>query len=288
MTTTAHAPSRLLPDATSLGRVHLVVANLDRATNWYEHALGLSVLTRDAGMATLGDATTPVLALHENPSARRPGREAGLYHVALLYPDRQELARAAMRLARTSTPIQGASDHRTHEAIYLADADGNGLELAVDRPRAAWPADLGYSHGPAPLDFVDLMATIDGEAPTDHVGAGLRTGHLHLHVGDIDAALAFYRDALGLDLTAHLGSAAFLSAGGYHHHLAVNIWRGAGVPAAQPGTVGLLHWTVELPTVQDVEAVATRFTSAGIAVVRIERGIGATDPAGMRVHVTHP
>ncbi len=106
-----------------------------------------------------------MLVLHEDPLARPAGRSAGLYHYALLYPSREELARAAVRLSVTSTPIDGASDHRTHEAIYLPDPDGNGIELAADRPREQWPVDLGYAGGPAALDFNALLATIAGEAP---------------------------------------------------------------------------------------------------------------------------
>src|SRR5919201_1854068 len=128
--------------------------------------------------------------------SRPAGRHAGLYHYALLYPGRAELARAALRLAATRTPIEGASDHRTHEAIYLPDPDGNGIELAADRPREEWPERLGYDRGPAPLDLDDLLATVAGEEPAPQVGSGLRMGHLHLNVGDIDAGLAFYRDVL--------------------------------------------------------------------------------------------
>ena len=177
------------------------------------------------------------VVLREDPQAQPAGRHAGLYHYALLYPSREELARAAVRLAATSTPIQGASDHRTHEAIYLPDADGNGIELAADRPREAWPQDLGYAGGPAPLDVEDLLGTIEGEAPVPQVGEGLRMGHLHLHVGDIDEGLRFYRDVLGFEVQANLGSAAFVSAGGYHHHLGFNIWNGhgAGPPPRAPG-----------------------------------------------------
>ena len=154
----------------------------------------------------------------------------------------------------TATEIDGASDHRTHEAIYLTDPDGNGIELAADRAREQWPADLGYAGGPAPLDFAALLATVAGEQPTTHVGEGLRMGHLHLHVGDIDEGLAFYRDVLGFELRANLGSAAFVSAGGYHHHLGFNVWRGHGVGPAPEHTAGLRHWTVVLPDVSEVRA----------------------------------
>src|SRR5207237_5014318 len=125
-----------------------------------------------ATSASLGDGTTTTVNLREDPAAQPAGRHAGLYHYALLYPSREELARAAVRLSVTETPIDGASDHRTHEAIYLPDADGNGIELAADRPRDQWPRDLGYANGPAPLDFPALLATIEGEEPTAHVAPG--------------------------------------------------------------------------------------------------------------------
>jgi catechol 2,3-dioxygenase len=252
-----------LPATLRLGGVHLTVTDVDRAVAWYQDALGLRVHRHDAAAAELGDGTETVITLHEEPAARPPGRNAGLYHYALLYPSREELARAALRLAATRTPIQGASDHRTHEAIYLPDPDGNGIELAADRPREAWPPDLGYAGGPAPLDFEALVATIPGETPPPRVGQGLRMGHVHLHVGDIEAARRFYVGVLGFEQQADLGSAVFVSAGGYHHHLGFNVWQGVGVGPAPPPAVGLRHWTVELPAAADVEAVRARLTAAG-------------------------
>jgi catechol 2,3-dioxygenase len=220
-----------------------------------------------------------VLILHEQPGARRPGRHAGLYHVALLYPSREELARAATRLATTQTPIQGASDHGTHEAIYLADPDGNGLELAADRPRDEWPTvDEIYARGPAPLDLNGLLAAVASEDASPRAAAGLRVGHLHLQVGDIDAALAFYCDLIGFELQARLPSAAFVSAGGYHHHLGLNTWLGEGIPPLPEGTVGLRDWTLVLPTSDDVEAVMARLAAAEVATAELDGGFEARDP----------
>jgi catechol 2,3-dioxygenase len=270
----------VLPAALRLGPVHLTVADVDRAVAWYQRSLGLRVHRHDATEAALGDGSETVLVLHEDAQASPAGRHAGLYHYALLYPSREELARAALRLAATRTPIQGASDHRTHEAIYLADADGNGIELAADRPRSAWPAGLGYDGGPAPLDLDDLLSSVAGEAPSPQVGPGLRTGHLHLHVGDIDQGLAFYRDLVGLEEQANLGSAAFVSAGGYHHHLGFNVWKGRGVGAPPPHTVGLEHWTVQLPSTEDVARVRERLEAGGIPVEPAGDGFLARDPWG--------
>jgi catechol 2,3-dioxygenase len=269
-----------LPAALRLGAVDLTVRDLDRAIAWYERSLGLRTIARAEDSAELGTDETVVI-LHEDPQARPAGRHAGLYHYALLYPSREELARAAVRLAETRTPIQGASDHRTHEAIYLPDADGNGIELAADRPRGAWPKDLGYAGGPAPLDFDALLGTIDGETPRSEARDGLRMGHLHLHVGDIAEGLRFYRDVLGFEVQADLGSAAFVSAGGYHHHLGFNVWRGEGVGAPPAHTVGLRHWTVQLPSEADVAEVRARVERAE----PFDGGFLVRDPWGTAVAI---
>ena len=285
--TGADAPgAATLPDALRLGAVHLAVTDLDRSVAWYQRALGLRVHRHDVAEAALGDGDEDVLVLHEQPGARPAGRHAGLYHYALLLPTREELARAALRLARTRTPIQGASDHGTHEAIYLPDPDGNGIELAADRSRELWPADLGYAGGPAPLDFEALMGTIAGEEAAPEVREGLRMGHLHLHVGDIDQGLAFYRDVLGFAVWALLPrSAAFVSAGGYHHHLGFNVWKGQGVGPAPADAVGLRHWTVVLPSAADVAAVRARVRGAGLADRDVERGFAVADPWGTAVQI---
>jgi catechol 2,3-dioxygenase len=284
MTETQTGSQATLPTALKLGAVDLTVRDLDRAIAWYERSLGFRVIARGEGSAELGTDETVVI-LHEDPQARPAGRHAGLYHYALLYPSREELARAAVRLAETRTPIQGASDHRTHEAIYLADADGNGIELAADRPRKAWSKDLGYAAGPAPLDFDALLGTLDGETLAAQARDGLRTGHLHLHVGNIEEGLRFYRDVLGFETQADLGSAAFVSAGGYHHHLGFNVWRGEGVGAPPEHTVGLRHWTVKLPTEPDVAEVRARVERAGIAAEPFDGGFLVRDPWGTAVAI---
>ena len=267
-----------LPAGLRLGAVHLTVPDVDRSVAWYQRSLGLRVHRHEATEAELGDGNETVIFLHEDPQAQPAGRHAGLYHYALLYPSREELARAAVRLALTRTPIEGASDHRTHEAIYLPDVDGNGIELAADRPREQWPEHLGYDSGPAPLDLDSLLATVADEEPASQIGQGLRMGHVHLHVGDIESGLAFYRGVLGFELQANLGSAAFVSAGGYHHHLGFNVWKGQGVGAAPAHTIGLRSWTVELPSDADVAEVRGRVEAAGIGAEQITGGFLVSDP----------
>jgi len=182
-------------------------------------------------------------------------------------------------LAATKTPIQGASDHGTHEAIYLPDPDGNGIELAADCPRALWPRPLEYTGGPHPLDLDGLLGAITGEEPRGKAGPGLVIGHVHLHIGDLERGLAFYRDVLGFELMTFMpGAAAFVSAGGYHHHLGFNIWRGEGVPPVPEGRVGLRHWTVMLDYPEEIEAVRERVRAAGIEVEDEGEGFLVRDP----------
>jgi catechol 2,3-dioxygenase len=274
MTATQTTSSAVLPATLRLGAAHLIVTDLDRSVGFYQDAVGLRQHRREDGVAALGTGGEDLLVLHEEPGARPAGRHAGLYHFALLFPSREELARAVHRLAATRTPISGASDHGVSEAIYLPDPDGNGIELYADRPRDAWPPP-----GPGErvgmftraLDVHDLLATIAGEEPVRHAGDGLRMGHMHLHVGDIDAARAFYADRLGFEVMVGMPSALFLAAGGYHHHLGVNTWRGEGIGPAPAGTVGLREWTILLEP-GDLDAVRARL---GADVVE--------DPWGMRL-----
>jgi catechol 2,3-dioxygenase len=279
----------VLPATLRLGAVHLTVSDLVRSVAFYEEAIGLQLHRRTDSVAAMGVGEENLLVLYEEPAARRAGRHAGLYHYALLFPSREELARAALRLAATKTPIQGASGHVTHEAIYLPDPDGNGIELAADRPRERWPKPLNYAGGPHPLDLDGLLAAVGGEEPRREVGPGLTVGHVHLHVGDLDRGVGFYCDVLGFELMTFMpGAAAFVSAGGYHHHLGFNIWRGYGVPPAPADRVGLRHWTVVLDEPEEVAAVHDRVRAAGIATEDREGGFLVRDAWGIAVLFVTP
>jgi len=278
MTSIQNTTTAALPGTLRLGPVHLTVTDLDRSIPFYVSAIGLTLLHRADGVATMGASDGSVVVLHEDRGARPAGRHAGLYHYALLFPTRAELAHAAGRLAITRTPIQGASDHGTHEAIYVPDPDGNGIELAADRPREQWPELTAYNIGPQPLDLGDLMAAAGDGHPNAEAAPGLRVGHLHLHVGDVEEGLRFYRDVVGFEETVRLPTAGFVAAGGYHHHLAFNVWRGEGVPAEPEGVVGLRHWTVVLPDAQSVDALRARAEAAGVAIERDSGAIVLRDP----------
>jgi catechol 2,3-dioxygenase len=255
-----------LPATLRLGAVHLTVADRDRSAGFYQESLGLRVHRREGSVAALGTGEDDLVVLHEEPGARPAGRHAGLYHYALLYPSREELARAVQRLAVTGTPISGASDHGVSEAIYLPDPDGNGIELYADRPREAWPpAPAGERVGmfTRALDVEGLLATVAGEQPVRHAGPGLRMGHVHLHVGDTGAASDFYVGVLGFEPMATYPGALFVAAGGYHHHVGLNTWRGEGVGPAPEGTVGLREWTIVLDA-DALAAVRERLAPAGL------------------------
>jgi catechol 2,3-dioxygenase len=285
MTAIQTAPGAVLPAGLRLGAVHLTVADLDRSVAFYRDRLGLRLHRREDPVAALGAGEDDLVVLHEEPGARRAGRHAGLFHYALLYPSREALAHAVGRLAASRTPLTGVSDHGVSEAIYLRDPDGNGIELYADRPREQWPpAPAGERVGmfTRALDVDDLLATIAGGEPEAHAAAGLRMGHVHLHVGDLEAARGFYSDVLGFELMTTYPGALFLAAGGYHHHVGLNTWAGEGVGPAPAGTVGLREWTIVL----DPDALAglrTRLASAGLG-----DGDVVADPWGIRVRLVAP
>ncbi len=271
-----------LPATLRLGATHLTVSHLDGSIAFYERSLGLRVHDRDANRAMLGAGAEDLLVLVEEPGAGLGGRHAGLYHFALLFDSRDELARAIRRLAENRTRIEGASDHGVSEAVYLRDLDDNGIELYADRPREDWPPARQPGERvemyTIALDIQALMRTVDGDEPRTLAGPGLRTGHLHLHVADVERGLAFYRDVLGFEVMVNLGSAAFVSAGGYHHHLGFNVWLGSDVKPKPADVAGLRHWTVLLDSAQEVGEVRARVTSAGLPVEPHAGGFLVRDP----------
>jgi catechol 2,3-dioxygenase len=280
-TTSASVGGRAaLPAGLRLGPVHLTVTALARSIPFYETAIGLQLARRDGASAALGAGGEDLLVLVEEPDARRAGAHAGLYHYALLHPSRLELARAAQRLIDARVPVSGASDHKISEAIYLPDPDGNGIELAADRGREHWgdlsdPTALG---GPQPLDMVSLMALVEGSPTLAEASPELRMGHVHLHIGDVESALEFWRDLIGFEVMTRFPSAAFIAAGGYHHHLGLNTWRGEGVPPMPAGTVGMRHWTIVLDSAASVGEVRARLERAGAPVEEHPDGFLTRDP----------
>jgi len=265
------------------GRVRLQVAELERSVAFYEGVLGLGVLARGAQHASMGqaDAATPLVELHERPGAapvQERGR-LGLFHFALLLPDRAALGAFITHLAARGMRA-GAADHRVSQALYLQDPDGLGIEVYADRPRAAWRYQDGQLvMATDPLDLADVVAAA-GELRWEGMPAGTTMGHIHLHVGHLEEAAAFYRDGLGLDATVwNYPGALFLSAGGYHHHLGLNTWA-AGAPPAGEADARLLEWEMLVTDGAGVAAAAANLRAGGYTVEPAQDGVLARDPWG--------
>ncbi len=222
-----------------IGRVALTVKDLARVGSFYESVIGLRRMAGDGGVALYGAGDRALLELREDRSARsRSTREAGLFHTAFLLPSRAALGRWLCHVADEHVPIQGASDHLVSEAIYLADPEGNGIEVYADRPRGAWPKENGHIRmSTEPLDTQDLVRAADG--PWTGAPEGTVVGHVHLQVGAVPEAEAFYSSVLGFDVMAHYPGASFLGSGGYHHHLGANIWNSRGATARAYPSTGL-------------------------------------------------
>ena len=246
----------IAPD-THMGLVELSVSDLDRSLAYWQEAIGLRMLSRENGAAELG-ADSPLVRLVEEPDARSAQGFTGLFHVALLVPDRPSLGRFLAHTAREQIPLTGLSDHVVSEAIYLRDPDHHGIEIYADRPREQWEGRVSQTMTTIPLDTDSLLAEA-GDAGFDGLPNGTTVGHVHLCVRDVDEMVGFYRDELGMGLMAQGGQqAAFLSAGGYHHHLGGNTWETRGAPPAPEGTARLLRFTIVLPDAAEMERVAER------------------------------
>jgi catechol 2,3-dioxygenase len=240
-----------------MGLVELSVSDLDRSLAYWQDAVGLRVLSRENGTAELG-ADTPLVRIVEEPGARSSRGFTGLFHVALLVPDRASLGRFLAHAARERIQPTGLSDHVVSEAIYLRDPDYHGIEVYADRPRAQWEGRVSETMTTITLDTDSLLAEA-GDAEFDGLPGGTTVGHVHLCVRDVDDTIAFYRDTLGMGLTAHRGDrAAFLSAGGYHHHVGGNTWETRGAPPAPEGTARLLRFTIVVPDDEELDRVAGR------------------------------
>jgi len=281
-----------LPDATQLGRVRLQVSDLARSLAFYEGTLGMRIVERHANevlLAAHGDDRV-LVELVERRGARPAGRgRLGIFHFAILLPDRPALGRFVRHLAECGMQA-GAGDHLVSEAFYLTDPDGLGIEVYADRPRSTWQR-IGRELMIA-TDPVDMRAIVDaaGGEPWTGMPAGTVIGHVHLHVGDLARGSAFFSDALGFDrITWRYPGALFLGAGGYHHHLGTNTWAGPAARAPEQDDARLLEWTIELPSAGDVAAAAESIAGAGHPVEVVADGKLTRDPWGtvIRLRVAH-
>jgi catechol 2,3-dioxygenase len=276
------ATAELAP-STTVGTVHLTVSDLERSIGWYGTVVGLQPLERFDERASLGARGRELLVLVEQRGAAPSRGHTGLYHFALLVPERRALARWLAHAARDRVPLQGLSDHFVSEAIYLTDLDGHGIEIYADRPRELWEGQVGGRLTTLPLDVDGLLAELDDPArePFDSLPAGTVMGHVHLKVAAIPDTVVFYRDVLGFGLQAQLGDqAAFLSAGGYHHHLGANTWESAGASPPPPGTAGLRLATIVLAGQNERAGAVARLERAGYAIEDGPEGPLVRDPSG--------
>jgi catechol 2,3-dioxygenase len=274
------------PATTTIGSATLRVAHAGRALALYRDVLGLKVAGEENGRIALGAGGAPFLFLEVAPGATpRPRRGfAGLYHVAILVPDRAALGSALARLTEAGIRL-GAADHNVSEAIYLHDEDGNGLEIYRDRPREEWPWKDGLVRMVnKPLDFEGILAEGGKEGPDEHMPAGTQIGHVHLQVGDLAEAEEFYIGVLGFAKTAAMPGALFVSAGGYHHHIAANVWDSRGAPPPPADMAGLSEFVIELPR-KEIAGARDRIERAGLRVLDGADDFTLRDPWRARIRM---
>jgi len=283
------APHFRLPAATRIGVVRLQVADLARSLAYYERVLGLRDVGRTTSGVSLGPVggNAPILELLERPGARAVPKRGrlGLYHYAILLPDRASLGRFVKHLSEIGA-YAGMSDHLVSEALYLTDPDGLGIEVYADRARETWRYEgRQLQMATNPLNVQDLVAAAGTEGWTG-MPNGTKIGHVHLHVGDIDQAAAFYHDALGFDKVVwSYPGALFLSAGGYHHHLGTNTWAAGAAPAAED-EARLVEWELVLPDAGAVASAAQSVERARGSIERLPDGsVLARDPWGTAVRL---
>jgi catechol 2,3-dioxygenase len=285
--------------ATLVGHVSLTVADLENQIAFYQQVLGFQLHWRESNKAGLGAGGADLLRLIEEPEVKKYQRVTGLYHFAVLFPKRRELARAIARLFALKVPNY-PTDHIMTKSTYLDDGEGNGIELYTESPEdGTWSmrngtfearrADGTLSNGREPLDVDALFSHLKEEDRLDvPVPPETRVGHVHLHVRNVDEALGFYHSLLGFDVMGLAKSfgMAFVSAGGYHHHIGLNIWQGEGAPPPPADAVGLRYFTVELPNQQALDEVVARIDKAGIPSHQTEEGLFVHDPSQNGVILT--
>ena len=281
----------MIPPDTSIGTVRLRVADHDDLTTFYERVIGLEAVEREGDVTSLGAADgEPLIELVGAPDAPPPPSfSTGLFHLAILVPDRAELARSLQRVAAAGWRLTGASDHLVSEALYLQDPEGNGIEIYRDRPREEWRRNGDeLAMATLPLDLESVLGELDpGERQANGMPGGTTMGHVHLQVADIPAAERFYNRALGLDVMVRsYPGALFLAAGGYHHHLGLNTWQSEGAPPPPEGALGLDRYELVLPNAAERDSAADRLADAGAEPQRLEEGVVASDPSGNRVLLT--
>ncbi len=279
----APAEAEISP-STTVGAVHLTVSQLGRSLDYYRETVGLEILDQCPGRASLGVGGRELLGLVEEARARPAAGHSGLYHFALLVPERSDLARWLAHAARDRVSLVGLADHFVSEALYLSDPDLHGIEIYWDRPRETWEGQVASRMTTLPLNVESLLGEL-AEPSTevfDGLPAGTTMGHVHLKVARIDQTLDFYRDVLGFAVMAQLGThAAFLSTGGYHHHVGANTWESADVMVPAPGAAALRHATIVLADEAERDRILERVQRSGQTPLQSPNGPLIHDPSGI-------
>lgn len=266
----------------TIGTVYLNVANLDTMLRFYQDIIGLQVHQRTGKSAHLGVGEHDILVLTETPDKQRVRSATGLYHFAILVPTRVQLAKSLKHLAETQTRLQGLSDHLVSEAIYLADPEGNGIEIYHDRARDVW-----YENGQLKMDTLalnvdDLMQTLTPEnSAWDGLPAGTIMGHIHLHVAGVPQAETFYNSVLGMDVLFSMGSATFMSYDGYHHHVGANIWGGRQIRTGNE--LGLEKYDLHIHDAHRLQTILGQLDANGIDLTQIDDGYRVQDPSNNQI-----
>ena len=273
-------------DIPHIKNVQLKVSDLERSLNFYTQVLGLSILNQTVSQAELGNTKGhSLIELVELKNAiKRPQRFAGLYHVALLVPNRIALAKLVQHFIDHKIPVQGASDHGISEAIYLADPDGNGIEIASDTPDDTWPwingkLDILGKNGPMDIDAV--LASKNKDEVFEKMEAETIVGHLHLHTSELEKSKQFYTEILGMDVVIDLpNSALFMSYAGYHHHIALNLWNGRNVPQNPVNAPGLALARLQVPSLEFLREIEDKLIKHQYSYTKKDQALFVLDPSG--------
>jgi len=272
-----------------VGDIRLLVTDIEKSVDFYQNIIGFRLLEKSQHCARVtidGQHALITLEAPEHVLPKQP-RRAGLYHFALLLPDRKALAQMFLRLLKVHYPLEGASDHLVSEALYLSDPDGNGMEIYADRSADMWKWKGGQVVMETnALDMEGLLEDSDGinltELPSDTL-----MGHIHLHVANLETAKHFYCDGLGFQIVSHYGNQAlFLSTGGYHHHIGINVWNGVGVPAPDENSVGLKWMTLVYPDEASRLHVIEQLQHMEAFIEEKGGEIFTQDPSGTRIKLT--
>lgn len=287
-------PASPLAPETGVGAVHIAVTDGPRGVRFYRDYVGLAELPSDDQAIRLGAAGRELVVLHPGAERGVVGNRTGLYHLAIVVPDRRELARVIGRLGRLGWS-QSPTDHVMTKANYIWDPDGNGIEIYAETPEdgtmgmangnfTAVDKDGRQRSGRDPIDLEELFSHLkEDDRLDDPMPTGTKMGHVHLHIADVRDALHFYTDLIGFDVIGEMPGVGFVSAGGYHHHIGLNEWAGHGVPPAPPNSAGLRHLTIELPTKRDLESLVGRLERDDLRVAEVPDGFEAIDPSSNSV-----